>query len=104
VGIQGNCDVSTNQQCGWPFLYRTSTVSWFVANTAGGETLWHHTGGTTERRGQGGQVVCMLMGFMNSRGQEVTCMCTNHPVDPKMIEVRPETVLHRMTPMEGSLP
>jgi hypothetical protein len=30
--------------------------------------------GTTECRGQGGHVVYMLMGFMNSSGQEVMCV------------------------------
>ena len=46
----------------------------------------------------------MLVGFMNSRGQEIMCVCMNHPVDPKMIKVRPETVLHQMAPTEGTLP
>jgi len=37
VGIQGNCDVRSNQECGWPFLYKTSRASWFVANTTEGK-------------------------------------------------------------------
>jgi len=41
----------------------------------GGNPMAPHQG-TTERGGQGGQVVCMLMGFMNSRGQEVMCVRT----------------------------
>jgi len=39
----------------------------------GGNPMAPHRG-TTERRGQGGQVVCMLMRFMNSRWQEVMCV------------------------------
>jgi len=74
VGIPGNHDVRSYQECWWPFLYRTSTAPWFVANTAGwgNPTAPHQS--TTKRKGQGGHVVCMLMGFMNSRVQEVKCV------------------------------
>jgi len=74
VGIPGNRDVRSNQECWWSFLYRTSTATWFVDDiTRGGNPTAPHQG-TNERRGRGGHVVCMLMGFMNSRGQEVTCV------------------------------
>ena len=42
VGIPGNRDVRSNQECRWPFLHTTSTATWFVADAAGGETIRHH--------------------------------------------------------------
>jgi len=104
VGIQGNRDVRSNHECGWPLLYRTGTVSRFVANTAGGKPYGTTSGHnrTQGTRWPGGVYVNEVHEFKVARSY--VCVCTNHPLDPKMIEVRPETVLRRMTTMEGSLP